>query len=561
MLVELNIKNYALIDNINIEFKPGFNVLTGETGAGKSIIISALLLTLGSRGNKEMIRRDCDRLVVQALFSFEKLSRELKDYLEAAGIDPEDDLILSREIHVTGRNICRINGLIVNVNDLKFVGERVVDIHSQREHNYLLNRDNHKNILDLYGRGELKELTEGIHSLYAEYRNVVDEKNSILRNEAVLEREMDMFKFQLKEITAIDFDMGEDDELEGRLRILSNAEVLFKNSNMAYDILYSKERSVFDELNFCISQLEETARIDESVRQLTEGLREVSVNVEDLAYSLRDYKESVIFDDAELDLIQDKLNKLNTLKRKYGPELSDVKKYKEEIQGKLDMIESKERILQDLDVKIKRQTKEYRECAKKMTLARIKTAEKFSKQINSALTDLEMKNARFSVDVKSDDEEKNFSPDGVDTIEFLMIANKGEDFKPLIKIASGGEISRIMLGVKGVLSDAYEIGTLIFDEIDTGISGEAASAVGEKMRALSKNHQLIAITHLPQIASLADVHYEVTKNTGEYETKTDFRLLDFEDRVKAMAKMYDGKKMTAKSLEHAREILVRNSSI
>ncbi|SHE55703.1 DNA repair protein RecN [Alkalibacter saccharofermentans] len=559
MLAELNIKNFALIENVMIEFYSGFNVITGETGAGKSIILNALMLSLGARGNKDMIRKGKDRLLVQAMFVFEKLPGEIAVLLDEMGGDENGQLILSRELHSSGRNVCRVNGILVNVNDLKKIGDRLVDIHSQRDHNLLLNRDEHVKILDAYGREKIKDQKKRVSDLYDEWIGLKRQREELLKSISNIERELDILKFQLNEISEVGFHEEEDEELEKRIKVLENSEILFNHSNQAYEWLYSGDASVMDQLGKSKKSLEDMGKVDISVRDLSDRLGDVMANLEDIAYSIRDYKEKVVFDDYELNDLQAKLNKLILLKRKYGPELNDVADYKIELMEKIDQIEKRDIFIDELDKGLETLKGMYLEQALVLSDMRKEAGRDFSRGINAHLGELAMENARFKVVTKTCTEEKCFTRQGIDDLEFHVRTNVGDEDKPLVKIASGGEVSRLMLAVKSAISTEHSTSTLIFDEIDTGISGNAAGAVGKKLKELGMNHQIISITHLPQIASMAAAHFEVVKKVEGSKTKTLFNLLDEKNRIRVIATMIDGSQ-SQKSLDHAQEILVRNSS-
>jgi DNA repair protein RecN (Recombination protein N) len=558
MLTELNIKNFALIDNVMIEFYTGFNVITGETGAGKSIILNALMLSLGSRGNKDMIKRGKDKLLVQAMFSFKEIPEEIARLINEIGADENDQLILSRELHLNGRNVCRINGILVNVNDLKRVGDRLVDIHSQRDHNLILKKEEHVKILDTYGKQKMQEQKKRVNELYCDWVSIKNQKADLIKLVSNMERELDILRFQFNEISAVDFEQDEDEQLENKIKILGNSEILFNQSNQAYEWLYSGDGSAMEQLGKSKDSIEEMARVDSAVGDILDRLSDVMANLEDVSFTIRNYKEDIVFDDTELDALQHKLNKLMNLKRKYGPELADVSEYKKTLAEKIEQIEKREIYIDELDQKLKSAKEMYLEQALILSDLRQEFGVAFSKDINWHLKELAMENAEFKVVSKRFLDEEHFKSDGIDDIEFYVRTNVGEEIKPLIKIASGGEVSRMMLAIKSAISDAYSISTMVFDEIDTGISGNAAGAVGAKLKELSKNHQIIRITHLPQIASMAEAHFEVLKKVQGNMTTTSFDLLSKERRVKTIAMMIDGSQ-TQKSLEHAKEILMRNS--
>ncbi|MBF7097118.1 DNA repair protein RecN [Alkalibacter mobilis] len=558
MLAELNIKNYALIENLRIEFQKGFNVITGETGAGKSIIINALMQALGARGNKDMIKRGKERLVVQAIFTFEGLPEDISDLISGLGVDYENSgLILSREIHKSGRNVCRINDINITVNDLKKIGDKLVDIHSQRDHNLILNKEEHLKILDMYGKEKIYDILESVKELHGEWKRIKREKENLIDSIAKEERDLDIFRFQLKEISSIEFEVREDENLEKKINIMGNAEILFKNASAIYEILYGSDTSVQDMIGEALKNIQEMEKADFSLSQYEDRLNEINLNMEDIAYYFRDYREMISFDDSELNKSQDKLNKLNALKRKYGPELEDVLEFKKTLEENIDKLERKDAYLDEIEKKLLKSREAYENKSMELRKVRKEAGKTFADNINRELKALSMKDAYFSIIFRELNEEKNFAATGLDDVEFLIRTNRGDEDKPLIKIASGGEISRIMLAIKSVIGKSYGMKTLIFDEIDTGISGLAATSVGKKLKEISKDIQLISITHLPQIASMADNHFEVIKEGTSEGNVTRFKYLDFDQRVEALANMIDGGQ-TKKSLDHAREILSKN---
>jgi DNA repair protein RecN (Recombination protein N) len=560
MLAELNITHYALIDALSIEFESGFNVLTGETGAGKSIIVQALMLALGARGSREMIQTGKDRLVVQAAFHLGSVDKTLLECLTSLGVEPDDSLILHRELHESGRNVCRVNGIIVTVADLKRVGDQLVDIHSQRDHNLMLHREEHIRILDSYGGGSLQSQKEIVEETFRLWQGYHRDKQRALETIRRAERELDVFRFQLGEIQAAEIEPEEDRLLEERIHVLSHAEVLFRNANQAYQHLYGADASSLGQLYQAKKELEEMERIDGSLSSTAQRLDEILILVEDVSFTLRSYKEQITFDEDELNRAQSKLNKINLLKRKYGPELTDVLAFKSELEEKIHQIEDKDEYLSELDGKLLQARAAYLTEAGKLHQLRKEAGLRFAEEINHQIHFLAMPDSNVIIQVDFQESEASFSPDGLDQVEFFIRTNKGEDHKPLIKIASGGEVSRIMLAMKSIIGLSMAMKCLVFDEVDTGISGKAAGSVGKKLKELSQHTQIIAITHLPQIASMAQTHFEVVKDSQGEKTKTVFHRLDAEDRVRALAVMMD-EGDTIKSRELSREILMRNGNL
>lgn len=557
MLAELNIKNYALIDDLRIEFQQGFNVITGETGAGKSIIIHALTMVLGARGNRDMIKTGQDRLLVQAEFCHVAGSKPLQAVLKSIGVEESDTLILYRELHESGRNVCRVNGVMLTVADLKKVGDRLVDIHSQRDHNLILDREEHLAILDYYGSEDIQNLKDETRECYDKWLRILQEKRGILESVKRDQREMELFRFQLDEINGVEFSVGEDDELEERIKVLSHREVLFRNANQIYQMLYGGDNAALSQIFNAKKDLEEMERYDASLEETKVRLESLAIELEDLSFSVRDYKDEIIFDDHELNQAQAKLNKLTGLKRKYGVDLEEVLAYKNDLINKIQRVEDKDHLLEELEKNLGLAKEAYLSSANSLHQARVEISGAFSKKINSHLHELAMNQSDMLVKIDWSDEESSFSPDGLDQVEFFIRTNKGEDHKPLIRIVSGGEVSRIMLAIKSTMGLTMGMKCLVFDEVDTGISGKAASSVGNKLKELSESAQVIAITHLPQIASLADAHYEVLKDTMGERAKTIFSQLDHEGRIRALAVMMDGGDTQA-SRQLSKELLERN---
>ncbi|HCX63673.1 MAG TPA: DNA repair protein RecN [Eubacteriaceae bacterium] len=557
MLAELNIQNYALIDNTAVSFRNGLNVITGETGAGKSILIGALLLCLGNRGSKDVIRSGADKLTVQALFTMEQEEPILRNKLETLGLGWEGELILTRELHRSGRNVCRINGLLVNVGDLKEVGAHLVDIHSQREHNALLHKANHLSILDEFIGSTIRSHKESMLQHYLQYQQVKSEKKQLLKTIAEMEQLNDVYTFQMEEIDKTPFEIGEDSEIEQRIKLLSSSEIIFKKANEIYEKLYAQESSVVEQLGVVKEDLKILSDIDASLADKGLVLEEALANIEDLAYSIRDYKEEQTFDEGELAQLQSKAVALNQLKRKYGPELEDVLETRQSLELKREQLEQKDELVRELDQKREAAYQKYMLEAKAVSKMRKEKARAFDRIIQKECRDLKMEETTFSTSIHSEEKEETMKASGIDEVEFMISTNRGEEQKPLTKIVSGGEISRLMLAIKNTSVHGQNDFCMIFDEIDSGISGSAAFAVGKKLKDVSAQTQVIAITHLPQVASMGDAHYKVEKTNRSGKTQTALKLLSEEERVEAIATMTDGN-ITDKSMEHAQEMIKRS---
>lgn len=553
MLFELNIKNYALIEKLNIQFNNGFNVITGETGVGKSIIVNALTMCLGSRASKDLIRKGENKMVVQAIFTVDIPSNKIMNFMNRVGVEWHENLILTREVMSTGKSIGRINGRVVNINDLKEIGSILIDIHSQREHQSLLDRINHIHILDSFVNENINEELNNLNDVLKEYTNLKQKKDKIIKEELEIEREKDLLKYQLSDLSQFKLSEEDDVNLEQQQKILSNAELIFNNSSISYNALYSNEKSIYNNLSICIDNIEKVANIDNNIQGLLSQLKDVLTIIEDVSYTLRDYKEDIQFDDNELNNINNKLNVINKLKKKYGPEIKDVNKYKEYVKNRIDIIENKDEIICELDKQINNTKNNYLNIAKNISKMRKKTAKKFEEKITKLLKELAMDKAEFQVRIITDIEK--FTKMGIDQVEFFIKTNSGEEYKPLTKIASGGELSRIILAIKNVINTSDELYSIIFDEIDTGISGKTAQVIANKINDISKFCQVITITHLPQIASMAQTHFSVSKINEGNKTFTIFNRLNFDQRCIEIAKMTSGSEITETSIQHAREML------
>ena len=560
MLSELSIFNFALIDSLNIEFNKGLNILTGETGAGKSIIIDALGLVLGQRANRENIRQGKDRMIVEALFDISpKNKKQVNNFLENRGIDIEEDytIIMSREVLSSGKNTCRINGRMVPLSLMKELSQLLIDIHGQHEHQSLLRWESHIDLLDSYGGLKIENLLNKTRELFNKYKHSQQSLKDLLRNEMEVEREKDILKFQLDEINQAKLEnIYEEEDLENRRQILIHSEILFENSNRAYELLYGgneDQASLYDQLSMVLTCVNNISTIDSSMKNISEQINNAIILIEDGAFVLRDYNETIEFNPLELDQIEKRLNTFSHLKRKYGETIKDIIDYKENLKIKLEKIENKGEEEEKLRLEIEENWSEYSRVADELTSLRKNIGKDLESSIIRELKDLGMKKAKFKIDIQSG--ENYSSVNGKDRVEFLISTNLGQDLRPLAKIASGGEVGRIMLALKTILAHADKIDSLIFDEIDTGISGRTAQVVAEKMANISQAYQTICITHLPQIASMADSHYLIEKEVLDNETYTIVNVLKEKDRTNELARMLGGAVLTEVTKSHANEML------
>jgi DNA repair protein RecN (Recombination protein N) len=560
MLLELSIFNFALIDSLNIEFNKGLNILTGETGAGKSIIIDALGLVLGQRASRDNIRQGQDRMIVEALFCTSTKNKDhINMILKENGIDIEEDssIIMSREVLSSGKNTCRVNGRMVTLSIMKQLSELLIDIHGQHEHQSLLHWEMHIGLLDSYGGSQIEKLLNITKEQFNKYKSSQRSLNELIRDEMEIEREKDLLKFQLEEINQGKLqNTQEENELENRRQILIHSEKLFQNSKEAYELLYvgnEVQASIYDQLSKTLNCLNNISSIDPTMKNIYEQINSAILLIEDAGFVLRDYNESVEFNSMEIDQIEKRLNNINLLKRKYGESIEDILNYKENIKTKLFKIENKNEEIEKLKIEIENNWQLYLKAANELSKIRLVIARKLEKKIIKELQDLGMKKIKFKVDIQNSEEYSSIN--GIDRVEFLISTNLGQDLRPLAKIASGGEIARIMLALKTILADADNIDSLIFDEIDTGISGRTAQVVAEKMEYISKSYQTICITHLPQIASMADAHYLIEKEVKNNHTYTNIKFLNSKGRTEELARMLGGATLTDLTISHAKEML------
>ncbi|MBB6675224.1 DNA repair protein RecN [Cohnella nanjingensis] len=552
MLQELSIRNLAVIERIRVSYHRGFQVLTGETGAGKSIIIDAMGLVAGGRGSADMIRHGCDRAEVEAVFDLPE-SHPVWGALQRLGIqgDPQEALIIRRELQAQGKSAARINGQHVTLAMLREAGEHLVNIHGQHEHQSLLRTDRHLEWLDSFAGEAIQPLKSAYQDQYREYVSVnreLKELEDLTRQQMQM---LDLYRYQLEEIAEARLKSGEDEALAEERRKLAHAEKLADAASGAYDLLHgAKGLSV---LSKAISRLEEIVKVDpDRLSPLLEQLQSAFYNAEDVAHQLRDYRDDIEFNPERLSHIEQRLDLLFSLKRKYGESVEEILAYHARIQAETDRLENRDERLKELSESEERLRAELEAKAELLSGIRRDVSRQLARAVESELKDLQMERAIFEVRLESG----TLSPTGSDLAEFLLSTNPGEPPKPLARIASGGEMSRIMLALKAIFSRIDQIPVLVFDEVDTGVSGRAAQAVAEKLSRLSCHCQVFAITHLPQVACMADYQYEIRKQvTEDGRTATSVKELAREDRVEELARMLGGVEVTDKTRHHAQEML------
>ncbi|MBE6037847.1 MAG: DNA repair protein RecN [Anaerofustis stercorihominis] len=550
MLEVLSVKNYAIISSVRVEFTKGLNVLSGETGAGKSIIVGALSLLLGARGNSDMIRAGEKKLSVEGVFSFDELNPALKEALDENDIEYEDNtLIIRREINDTSKNTCRINDVTVSVSYLKRIGSLLVDIHGQHEHQRLLAKENHLYYLDMYAHESISVALAAVAQSYDFMNSCRKELDSLKVKQKEISDKKDEYASALAEIEKVSPVIGEDEKISARLKVLESAEKIYSLVDSAYGLLYLKNESVLTLLGDAINELEKVSKYDDGMESIIPMLSESLINIEESVNEIRAYRSNLEFEPYEIENLNERLSQLNRLKRKYGS-IEDILERQEYMKDALSGFESIEDDIAQGEKKYSDAVESYRENAWALSILRRRAAENFSREIISQLKDMAMKDAEFEVRFT----EKKPSPDGTDDVEFFITANKGQPLRELSKTASGGEVSRIMLSLKSIIGSRDGIECMIFDEIDTGISGNTAKVVGRKMASLAKSKQIIAITHLAQIASMADGHFLIEKKDIDDITTTSLRLLERDERIKELARIVgSGESETA--LSHGANLL------
>lgn len=551
MLLELNIENFAIIENMKIEFESGLNVLTGETGSGKSIIIDSLGLVLGQRVNKDIIKKGKDRAFIEAVFS--SYDEETKDLLLEYGIDSGDLVVVSKEIREKGPSITRVNNRTVTSQILSKISSHLIDIFAQHESISLMDNKNQLKLIDDFsGKGQrqlladLKELVQEINSLKSEY----NEKSNMEQNK---DREIDLLEYQIKEIEDAGLSEYDDEELYEDFNALNNmTDTLIKLSEAKALINEGYETSSLEDiLDRVIANIVDVTSYNKDLKEVEENLEDIRFRISDIAKDLDRYINSSEIDEERLQFLKERIDLVNNLKLKYGNNVKTINIFFEEISERLRFLQNFEDNLNQLLNKIKEKEKEALILAEKISQNRKKTARILEKKVEEEINKLNIKDAKFKIEIK----EKDLSFDGIDKIEFLIAPNLGQDLMPMAKVASGGEMSRIMLGFKSIIAEKDNIPTLVFDEIDTGISGKTAQIVGNKIKEVSKDRQVIVISHLPQIVALADTHFAIKKDVVNNSTISTIDKLSYDERVNEVARLIGGMKISEIAIETAKEMI------
>ncbi len=555
MLQSIHIKNVALIERLDMEFTNGFNVLTGETGAGKSILIDAVNLVLGERASKELITHGADKAAVDAVFNIQNAGVALLSALEELGAESMDELFLSREVSLSGKNVCRINGVMVPLVVLKRVSDLLVDVHGQHEHQSLLNATLHIRFLDAFGAAQIAPVKEKLSEAYTNFKSIQKFMLSGFSSQDEREREMDILGYQIREITAAKLKQGEEEKLLAERALLANAERIQTAFSASAEALGGDSGALIL-VSEAKKQMKSIDALSPEYSALSARLEEAYFTLEDINYTLRDAKDGVEFDPRRLDQLETRMEHLKSLKRKYGTTIEEILAFCENAQRKLDALTEDTKMQSELQARLDAALSTYRLLAQELTEKRHAAAESLSHVVLDELMELGLEKSRFEVRFAAS-AEKEPAANGWDGVEFLLSTNPGEPLKPLEKVASGGELSRIMLAFKAIFAQNDDIGTLIFDEVDTGISGRTAAIVGDKMVRIADDRQVICVTHLPQIAALADAHFLVEKHDDGKTTRTSVRLLDLSERRTQVAQMMGGSN-EGFAYDHAAELIEKS---
>lgn len=568
MLQELFIRNFALIEEMRLSFDRGLTILTGETGAGKSIILDALSLIVGGRASSDVVRQGAEKAIVEALFLLEEEDTAWTSLLHESGLAEEDGtLIITREVGATGKNVCRINGRVVTLQLLRTLGRHLLDLVGQHENQLLLRGEEQLALLDAFAGDEVAQLRERVASLYHAYNDARQAWQRACAGEKERMQRIDLLRFQVEEIAAARLTPGEEEKLEEERRKLAHTEKLFAATAKAYVSLYQgtgRDAAVLDRLHQAIQELSATISYDETLAPVVEMLQTAGYQIEEASHELRAYRDSLESNPDRLQELEERLTLIARLRKKYGENTQDILQYAKRIQRELYDLEHHEEHLARLREKAERAGKELAQYAIQLSQKRKQAAQDLAELVMGELADLMMPKTQFAVSFQEYTEEDGIplghrhvhvSETGIDRVEFLFSSNLGEPLRPLAKIASGGELSRTLLALTTILSHVAGVPTLVFDEVDAGISGRAAQAVAEKLSAIAGRKQVICVTHLPQVACMADTHYHIVKKQAGQRTYTEVYALNEGGRVEELARMLSGAELTATTRKAAEEML------
>lgn len=559
MLAELSIRNFAIIDSLSVSFKKGLTVLTGETGAGKSIIIDAIGLLIGGRGSTEFVRYGTQKAEIEGLFHIHDGHR-VYEKCEEVGITITDEMVvLKRDITDSGKSICRVNGKLVTLSVLKEIGQALVDIHGQHETQYLMQPDKHLFLLDSFGDKVFKKELITYEDAFKEYKEINKQLSELSRNEQEIAQRIDLLEYQYEEISGANLLEDEDIKLEEEKRKLGNFEKIHGHLQDAYHSLYGEGKGL-ELISRAMDDFAQVAVLDESLKADEEQFGSSFFVLEELTYKIRDMFDSLEYNPERLNSIELRLDEISKLKRKYGSSVKEILNYGEKIKEELELIQNKDNHIEDLKKKQYKIVSKLENSGKKLTKKRLETAKSLKKAIQQQLKELYMEKTEFEVMMERT-EDNQFLKTGMDSVEFFISPNQGEPLKPLSKVASGGELSRIILALKTIFSENQGITAIIFDEVDTGVSGRVAQAIAEKIYRVSVGSQVLCISHLPQVAAMADTHLHISKATLQGRTVTKVLSLKTDEKVNEIGRMISGVEITDLTKQHAQELLELAESI
>jgi len=554
MLVSLSVKNLALIDQTEVNFTEGLNILSGETGAGKSIIIGSVTLALGAKADSDMIRTGAEYALIE--LTFQSFDRDVKQCMEEMELPVEEDgsILISRKLQ-QNRSVFRINGETATIKQIRSLSELLMDIHGQHDHQSLLHREKHLEILDSFAEAELKDPMELLRSEYHELKKLEKEYQETMTDDSVRVREMDLAQFEITEISEAALKDGEDILLEKKYQRMVNSRRILEAVGLAATMVETEDTMAMgSQIDRALRELRSVSGYDEKLQELETQLEQIDSLLMDFGHGISGYMESMEFDEEDFRLTEERLNVINHLKAKYGSSIEAVKEYLSEKEERLEKLEHYEMHRRETEHKIEQLRKLVLQECEKVSGIRKKASEELSGKLRKALTDLNFLHVEFNIDVRPEPEA--VTARGYDDVEFMISTNPGEPLRPLHMVASGGELSRIMLALKTVIADRDAIETLIFDEIDSGISGKTAWKVSEKLGELAREHQIICITHLPQIAAMADTHFYIEKSTDGSSTVTSITKIEENARIQELARMLGGSSESPAALENAKELIL-----
>ncbi|HFK2553013.1 TPA: DNA repair protein RecN [Enterococcus faecalis] len=552
MLQELSVKNFAIISSLQLEFQMGMTVLTGETGAGKSIIIDAMGLLTGGRGSSDYIRQGANKCTLEGLFSMPK-SQELKQLLEELGIETEEDsLVIQRDISASGKNVCRVNGRIVNITNLKRIGEYLVDIHGQNEHQELMQSERHIDMLDEFGGKKLLAVKEKYTRAYQEFRALEAKVRKRQKNEKEFAQRMDMLHFQSDEIASAQLVAGEEEQLLEERNKLNNFQKIADALTISYAALNGEDDSSLDKIGTSMNELASIESLDSEYKTLSDTVQNAYYLLQEASGDLSRLIDGLELDEGRLNEVENRLELIRQMKRKYGDSIETILSYYEEITKELAEADFLEGGTGDLEALLAEKQQAAHQQALTLRKERKRLAKELEQQILTELKELYLERTEFEVRFT---ELEHLQENGLDGVEFYITTNPGEPLKPLVRVASGGELSRVMLAMKTIFSQTQGITSIVFDEVDTGVSGRVAQAIADKIYQISENSQVLCITHLPQVAAVADEHYFIEKEIVAGRTETSVRILSEKERVNEIARMLAGSEITKLTIEHAQELL------